>query len=175
MAHRYPNGLHGRNLYMVTATTLPIAQVQQPMGMVYTATMNLDCPIQHIRHSPYDGCPKEQVYFLTTTFQATVDSRFPTWIYIQCPNGAGEMMKGWVGIQHVILLPQSMQPTYISLNARAIVSTGFTQTWVQPSMASQVVGCVVPVGSVLVITGMTTDGQWYRLDTCAWIPRSWLQ
>jgi hypothetical protein len=85
------------------------------------------------------------------------------------------MIDGWIGIQHVVLPQQTVQSAYFPFNARANVSTGFTQTWVQPSMASQAVGCFVPAGSMLAITGMTTDGQWYRLDTGTWIPHSWLQ
>jgi hypothetical protein len=171
MANRYLNGLNRRHLYMATASTPPtastpqIALVQQPMGMMNTAIMNPNYPIYHIRHSPYDGCPVENVHLPTTIFLATRDLRFPTWIYIECSNGAGGTMGGWVGIQHVILLPQSMQNAYITLNTYAIVSTGFTNT----------VGRFVPVGSMLVIIGMTTDRRWCRLDTGAWIPRSWLQ
>jgi len=102
-------------------------------------------------------------------------SAFQAWAALQQQQQHWQLLLGLQQHTAVVLPPQPVQTVYISLNTRAIVSTWFTQTWVQPSMASQAVGCFVPVGSVLVITGMTTDGQWYRLDTGTWIPRSWLQ
>jgi len=154
---------------------IPVRQlgqhVQPPMGMVYNTPLNPQNFPRHVRSFPDDRYPTEQVHFPTTNVQATFDPHYPTWIHIRCLNGAGGMIDGWIGIQHVVLPQQTVQSAYKPLNARAIVSTGFTQT----SMASQAVGCFAPVGSVLAITGMTTDGQWYRLDTNTRIPRSWLQ
>lgn len=65
--------------------------------------------------------------------------------------------------------------TCIAMNASATALVGFTHTYLQPSFNSQTARCVVSFGSGLTITGMTTDRQWYRLDTYMWIPSSWVQ
>ena len=81
--------------------------------------------------------------------------------------------------QHTAVLvhqqPAFAYITCIAFNASATASVGFTYTYLQPSLNSQTAGCVVQCGSGLIITGMTTDRQWYRLDTHTWIPSSWVQ
>jgi hypothetical protein len=72
-----------------------------PVGMVYCGILNPYNPPTHVRPAPVDNCPVEQVIFPTSSVQVTVDPRFLTWVYIECPNGAGGTMKGWIGRQHV--------------------------------------------------------------------------
>lgn len=76
-------------------------QLVAPVGMVYCGILNPCNPPTHVRPAPVDNCPVEQVIFPTSSVQVTVDPRFPTWVYIECPNGAGGTMKGWIGRQHV--------------------------------------------------------------------------
>ena len=78
---------------------------------------------------------------------------------------------------HPVMFVQYSLPTaYVEINAMAVNINAFTHTYFQPSWNSQTAGCIVPVGSVLTITGMTTDEQWFRLaGSNTWIPRSWIQ
>jgi hypothetical protein len=66
-------------------------------------------------------------------------------------------------------------PQVVAFNAQATAVMGFTHTYLQPSLSSHTAGCFVQCGSRLIITGMTADGQWYRLDTHTWIPSSLVQ
>jgi hypothetical protein len=97
-------------------------------------------------------------------------------------NAGQQQQQLWAAVvgyqQHTaVVIPQQSVSAYITCNslyASAIASNGFTRTYLQPSLRSQTAGCIVSAGFMLTITGMTQDGQWYRLDTGTWIPRSWI-
>jgi hypothetical protein len=76
-------------------------QPVSPNGMTYNGILNPCKPPTHIRNAPNNNCPVENVLFPTFSVQVTVDPRFPKWVYIECPNGAGGTMKGWIGRYHV--------------------------------------------------------------------------
>jgi hypothetical protein len=82
-------------------SSAPAYQFVAPVGMVYNERLNPCNPPTHVRPAPDVTCPVEQVFFPTSSVQVTVDHRFPTWVHIECPNGAGGTIKGWIGQQHI--------------------------------------------------------------------------
>lgn len=152
--------------------------------------------IQHTRTAPYDQCIANPCNLQCgTSVTITEDHHFPTWVYI---SGAG--VKGWVGKQHVSAQAPGAFAQFIAENApstppalpyggnmgggrllftscikniSAQVTRGFTHTYTQPSFQSATARCVVPAGYSVVVTGMTMDNEWLRLDTNTWIPRNW--
>lgn len=99
-------------------------------------------------------------------------SAFKAWASATLQQQQWQLLLGSQQHTAVVLQPQHVLTECIPLDTLTSVSTGFTQTSVHPSVTSQVVGYVVPAGSVLAITGITPDGQWVRLDTNTWIQSS---
>ena len=79
-------------------------------------------------------------------------------------------------IHPVVFVQRPLSTTYVEINATAVNVNAFTHTYIQPSLNSQIAGCIVHLGSVLTITGMTMDEQWFRLAASnTWIPRLWIR
>jgi hypothetical protein len=152
--------------------------------------------IHHTRNAPYNQCITNPCNLQCgTTVTITEDHQFPTWVYIR---GAG--VTGWVGKQHVSAQALGVFAQFIAQNAPStplplpygnsmgwlnssypcikiisaqVTTMGFTHTYTQPSFQSAPAMCVVPTGYSVVVTGMTMDNEWLRLDTGTWIPRNW--
>jgi hypothetical protein len=140
-------------------------QLGQPREEVFPTTGSntyqgqVTTVIMHIRIGPDDGSLPTQCLpiYPGTPITVTLDPTRPTWAYIQVPGGP----RGWVGKQHVTSFPVPVPALSIAVhptNVIALVPIMYTHTL--PSTTSQRKVCIIPQGSGLFVTAMTSCRQW---------------
>ncbi len=156
-------------------------QLGQPREEVFPTTGSntyqgqVTTVIVHIRIGPDDGsllipCPP---IYPGTSITVTLDPTRPTWAYIQVPGGP----RGWVGIQHVTSFPVPVPALSIAVHStRVFALVPIMYTYASPCVISKRYDCIIPQGSGLFVTAMTSCRQWVQLDgSNTWIPARWVQ